>query len=157
MKQVVGLDVAVNEALGVGGLERGEQLAREGDGFEHVRHTLGRHLLGQRAPLQVLHDDEELPGSSAVDAKHFDDVMVVNLSCRLRFDAEPLDQARIGCESLVKELGHDYSPSRAVFDEVQLPHSARAQAAPRAVGGALERVVTGKAGGNALSQRHSLA
>ena len=123
---VVRLDVAVDDPVAVRVAERSEDLARVRDGDRHrARATLADQLL-ERAPLDVLHDDEvravRLP--AVVDR---DDVRMGEPGGVRRLAAEALDELVVVRVALVQDLHRDPPAELLVLREVDVGHPSAAE------------------------------
>ena len=100
------LDVAVDDAVAVRELERGEDLPRVVDGDAHGRRAAGDEQLLERLALQVLHRDVvravELP--AVVDGH---DVGMRQHGGALRLPPEALDELLVLRMPLVEGLDRD--------------------------------------------------
>ena len=141
-EDVVRLDVPVDDPVAMGVAERGQHLA-------HVRHrdrdrarAARDDQLLQRAPLDVLHDDEVRPLylSAVVDR---DDVRVREARGMRRLATEPLDELRVVRVPLVEHLDRDLATELLILGEPDVGHAAAPELA-------LEPVPAGKDGAASL-------
>ena len=89
-EDVVGLEVAVDDAGAVRGLERRAHLAGDGQRLVERDPALGE-ASGQGLPHQVLQHDVRLPGGKGVEVQHLDDVGMPEARGDLRLPAEALE------------------------------------------------------------------
>ena len=125
---VVRLDVAVDDAVAVRVAQRGEDLARVGDGHRHRAEPARADQLLERAPLDVLHDDVVgAVGLAAVEDR--DDVRVREAGRVRRLAAEALDELLVVRVARVEHLDGDPASELLVFGEVDVGHAAAAELA----------------------------
>ena len=122
---VVGLDVAVDDALAVGMFERAGHLAGDADGVGHGQHPLALQPVSQGLPRHVRHHVVEQPvGLAGVEERQ--DVRV-GQSCReLDLALEALG-ADAGREFRAEHLDGDVTVVFEVVGEVDGGHAALAQ------------------------------
>ena len=123
-EHVLGLQVAVNDAL----LVRGDEAVQDLGGVaEHVGQLQapGRQLLSQRPALQQLtHDARRAVEQDEV--VHREDVRVVQCRGRVRLAMEPVQRVRIVLQPRREELDGDVAIEPRIPRAVHFPHAARA-------------------------------
>jgi len=107
---VAGLQIAMDDALLMRGLERLGHLARDVQCFGE-RHGSALQPRGQRLPVDELHDQGSARGRvfETVDLR---DVSVIQRREELRLARKPRDAVRVGCERLRQQLERDVATSR---------------------------------------------
>jgi hypothetical protein len=121
-EQVVGLEVAVNDPLVVGGGDRPRRLLGEVERDAHGKPADGVETHRQAVALQVLHDDVRRPVRERAVVEGFDDVRVPDGVRCARFVEEPADRVRIGGQPRVQHLHRRLAPERRMLGEVDDPH-----------------------------------
>ena len=117
-EHVLGLDVAMNDAIAVRVRERREELERQGGGdLGRHRAALLQELAQGRAADEL--DDEVLLGLVGLaDVEDLDDVRVAELGHRLRLGVEARDDlariAQVGMDDLDGDLAPEAAIARAV-------------------------------------------
>ena len=135
---VVGLDVAVDDAVSVRVSERGENLTRVGDSDRDWAQAARADELLQRAPLDVLHDD--VVGAVVLAAiEDRDDVRVGEAGCVCRLAPEALDELVVVRVPRVQDLDRDPASELLVLGEVHVGHAAAAELPRDAVAPCEER------------------
>ena len=131
-EQVVGLQVAVDDALVVRGGEPLGDLARVVDGLAR-RQRAAVQAAAQRFAFEQLRDDV---GRAVVDADVVDgqDVRVIELPGGARLLLEAMQPARIRRERLGDQLDRDVAPETRIARAVDLAHAAGAEPADDLVG-----------------------
>ena len=126
-EQVVGLQVAVDDALVVRGGEPFGGLARVVDGFAR-RQRAALQPAAERFPLEQFGDDV---GRAGVDADVVDgqDVRVIELPGGARLLLEAMHPAGIGRERLGDQLDRDLAPQARIARAIDLAHAAGAKPA----------------------------
>ena len=128
---VAGLDVAVDDALGVGRAERRRDLQRDvHDGRR--RQLVARHVGLEVEPVHALHGDER-PTLEAVDLVDRADVRVIQLRDGVGFALEAPLGVRVVGGFLGQELQGDFPGQTDVFGLVDDAHAASAELAGDAV------------------------
>ncbi|EAU65834.1 hypothetical protein STIAU_5686 [Stigmatella aurantiaca DW4/3-1] len=122
-EDVGGLDVAVDDAVGVRGPQRVTHLRQKFHGQRGRQGPLRER--GEALPLQVLHDQIGAP-LAQVHVEERDDVRVLDPRERARLGEEALHQPRI-----TNQVGVEHLHRHALLDEPMLgqPHRAHAPAA----------------------------
>jgi hypothetical protein len=124
-EHVRGLDIAMNDALAVRGIEGVRELAAGiQDLFERKRAVL--NAPAQRLALEELHRDE-VPAFVDADVIDRADVRMVQRRCDARFAQEPLDILRRHAGTVGQELERDMASKPRVLGFIDDAHSARAQ------------------------------
>ena len=131
-EDVAGLHVAVDDAVAVGEAERGGDVGADVGHAVGVERALGAQDVGERAPVDVLHDDEvgAVGLAPVVDA---DDVGVVEVGGRGGLPPEPLDERLVGGELREQDLHGDRAVEQLVPGEEHLGHAAAPEAAVQLV------------------------
>src|SRR5208337_1258240 len=124
-KDVRRLDVAVNDPLGVGGVERVRDLDTERQqGFNFQRTTCDTLL--QRLPVQKLHGDEGLP-LSLPDLMNRADIGMVQCGRGLRFSLEASQCLRVSGDLVRQKLQGNKTMEGYVLSLIDHAHPATAQ------------------------------
>ena len=122
-QHVLGLDVAVDEALLVGEREPAGDLDRE---LERALHRQGADTADEL--LQILAGDEleddERQAVMVSTVDHGDDVLVREAGDELRLAPEPVDDVLLGQQPLVEDLQRDVALEHAVVRAVHARHAA---------------------------------
>ncbi len=123
-EDVLGLEIAVDDARGVGRHQRREKLS--GDG----RHLLGRQLavpldpLGERLAVEKFHDHEAVAVGQRPEVEHLEDVVVADLAGGLRLPLEPADDVDVARGVGVEDLDGHTAADEDVLPLVHGPHAA---------------------------------
>ncbi len=131
-QDVLGLDVAVNDPLVVGVLEREGDLPDHAEGDGQVRRPLAREVVAEVPPLDVFEDHVSLAVVLA-ELVDVDDVRVVQFRDGLGLGLEPLQGGGVGRELVAEQLQRDFPLERELAGEVDLPHAAGAEPAEELV------------------------
>ena len=124
-EDVRGLDVAVNDALGVRRVERIRDL--NADVEQRVdTEWLGAHPVLQCAPFQEFHR-EEGPSLGFLDFVDRADVWMIQRRCGARLALEALERLRIADEIVREEFQRGKPAEPRVFGLVDHTHAAAAQ------------------------------
>ena len=130
-QDVLGLDVAVDDALAVGVVERARDLLRDGERLLEAELLLAIELVAERlAADEGQHVEEEAVGLARVDQR--EDVRVVEPGGDLDLGEEPLG-AEDGAELGAQDLERDFAIVLEVGGEVDRGHAAGAELALDAV------------------------
>ena len=123
---VARLDVAVDHALRVSGLERATHVHRDVRGaIGHDAPAAGQEL-GERPAFHVLHDDEvHAVVRARVEDRH--DVLVGDPRRRLRLATEALDELVVLGEARREELDRHLAAQDGVVTEEDLGHAASSE------------------------------
>ena len=128
----MGLDVPMDDPVAVREAQRGEDLTGVGDRVRRPQAPARPDQLLEVATLDHLHRDVVRPfGFAAVVDR--DDVRVRECRGRLGLAAEPLHEELVGRVAVVQDLDRDPPAELVVFREVDVGHSARAEAPDDAV------------------------
>ena len=142
---VVRLQVAVDDALAVRGLERVAHLHDHRPG--HVQRggdvVLEQRL--QRPALQILHHEIVAVVLGDVEVEDLEDVVVPDDVDRARFVEEAVDDLLVGGELRVQELDRDAGTDPRMLGHVHRAHAALAELPPHPVGAdvAADQLVVG--------------
>ena len=132
-EDVLGLEIAVDDAERVRRLERLEDLHRVLARRAHRELSLAVDDARERLALEQLHDDVGVPVRRAVDVDDLDDVRAADLRGDARLLQEALDQARAARELRVQHLDRDPGPEHGVQRLVDRAHPSVPQDADEAV------------------------
>ena len=125
--QVGGLQVAVDDADAMGGLQGGAQVGQpEADPLRRKALVGLQHLL-QVAAGHVFHDDAQALGIAGRGIEQGDDVVVLEAGHELHFPLEQLAKLGLAGNVVVHHLDDDRLAIRAVAGQVDLAHGAFAQ------------------------------
>ena len=124
---VRGLDVAMDDALGVRVVKSGQQLVQPSEFLSDGHRPPAGDDVGKRLSGDVLHDDERTVEERA-GLEDGDDVRVTQRAGRPRLGAEPAAQV-LFVEPLVQELDGDEAFDVRIASEVHTPHAAAAKPA----------------------------
>jgi hypothetical protein len=142
---VVGLEVAVDEALGVRFVERAQDLLRDVDRLLDVERALALGLGGEQLALEQLHREVEVAGGVLAEVEHAHGVRVHEQAHRLGLALEAADGLAVRDEVGLEHLQRDRTPEAALLGAVHGAHAARADAADDVVAatheGVHERIV----------------
>src|SRR5690606_34845564 len=94
-EDVLGLEVAMNDALLVSGAEPDEQLTDQGDRLPRGEHRGALETIFEALPVEVLHDHEALAVRQLAQVEDLEDVIVADPARRLRLAFEALDGLRV--------------------------------------------------------------
>ncbi len=130
-ENVGGLDVAVNDALGMRGVERIGNLDREREQRVHLQRTPGDHVLQSHA-VQIFHGDERLAILLA-DVVNGADVGMVQRRSRLRLALKAAECLGILGHFIGQKLECDKTMQPRVFRFVNHTHPAAAKLVDNAV------------------------
>ena len=133
---VLGLDVAVDQAVGVGVLEGVADLDDDLEGLLLAENLAVGEVVGDGLALDVLHD-EVVVAARLADVDGLDDVGVVELAGGLAFLVEPLDVLRVLGETLGQDLDRDGAVEAELLGLVDDGHRAGAELAEDLVAGNL--------------------
>ena len=133
---VLGLDVAVDQAVGVGVLEGVADLDDDLDGFLLAEDVPVGDVVGDGLALDVLHD-EIVVAARLADVDGLDDVRVVELAGGLPFLVEPLHVLGILAESTRQDLDRDAAVEAELLALIDDGHRAGAELAEDLVPGDL--------------------
>ncbi len=145
---VLGLEVAMDDAGGVRVLEPAQDLAMDRE-RPRGRHRPGRDRLGQRLARQELHHQEQRALGRAAEVGDGDDVRVREPAGRLGLALEAARELFLAAQLGQQHLDREIAPHHRVLGAVHGAHAADADAADDAValtdGDADERVGDGPA------------
>ncbi len=126
-EDVVRLQIAMNDAGLVRGLERSSHLRDDGgDLRQEQRPRLLDHLL-ERLALEVLHHDERIAGVGHAIVVNLHRVTTVDASCRLAFVLETATRFGASSELWMKELDRDRMAEGLVSPSPDRTHPALAE------------------------------
>jgi len=125
--EVLRLDVAVEDAEGVGGAQGQAGLARDLDRPAGAHHLFLAEDAAQAAPLHVLHDDEGPAVVRGVEVVDPDDVGMLQLAGQDGFALEPGQELLVGGEVGADDLDGPDLAEGDVLRLVDRTHPARAQ------------------------------
>ena len=126
-KDVLGLEIAVDDAVLVGRVEGVRDLRADHHGTRRIEVPLAFEAIGQRLALQVLHDEIELATRRRAEVGDVDDVLVADLVDRLRFLHEARDDLGVARQLGVDRLERDLLANNRVLGEVHHAHAPLAQ------------------------------
>ncbi len=128
-KNVVGLDVAVDDALVADALEGAEELAHDADGIDGLESARALQACAERFAFEKLHDEVEVAGFEDVKVDDGADVGVFQRGRGLRLAAEPLDDLFVSGRLAVQDFDGHRSVHELVFGPVNRAHGAAAHLA----------------------------
>ena len=126
--QVVGGEVAVDDAGGVDRLEAAQRLDAELDRHRHRERPLAAEAVAHVLPLDVLPDHVEAAVGQPREVVEDGDVGVLDLGGEAGLAQEALLRRGVGGEVLAQDLDHPQLLQVDVAHEVDLPHAAAPQA-----------------------------
>ena len=154
-QDVLGLDVAVDDALGMRGLQREQRLSNDLGGLRRLQPDVGVQQLARGAAADELHDHvvDAVDGAPVVD-RH--DVRMGQRGRRARLAAEPVDEPLVARQGSVQNLDRDLTSQDGVLRAEDLAHPAGGHAFHDVVAAVEghERLASGLAGG--LGMRSNL-
>jgi hypothetical protein len=109
------LQIAVDDAEGVRGVERAQHLAHQLAGVAHSHRAAAFDHAIQRFPVAELHHHERLAGIGMPEIEHVDDVRVANATGRLGFRSETSPHLRIARQIGAEHLDRDPPHHERVF------------------------------------------
>ena len=124
-KDVGGLDVAVNYAFAVRGIERIRDLNGQREQFFIIQRTAGDDVL-QRQAVQILHGDER-PSLLLPDVVNGADIGVIQGGRRLCFALEAGQRLRITANLLGQKFKGHEAVQACVLGFVDYPHATAAE------------------------------
>jgi len=125
-EDVLRLDVAVHELLGVSGFERRAELDPDRDHFRRRQLPPAPELVGERAALHVLHHDVEAP-LAVPDVIDLDDVRVHEPGREPRLAQEAVAKRLVPGEVLGQHLERDRPVELPISGEIDGCHAAAAE------------------------------
>src|SRR5690606_21065954 len=125
-EHVLGLEIAMDDALRVRGRERAADLARDLERAGDVDRTLALDHAAELDALEVLHDEVHAAVLGGPRVRDVDDVRVTDLRGRTRLAAEPLDEIGHAAVARVQDLEGDALADLDVLGHVDLAHPALA-------------------------------
>ena len=132
-EDVLGLEIAVDDAGGVRGGQRAADLDRDLAGPVRVEAALVRQHVGEIDPVEVLHDEVGAAVVGRAEVHHVDDVGMADARGGARLAPEPLDQLLLRRVVRVQDLDRDDLADLDVLGGVHGPHAALADLAQHAV------------------------
>jgi hypothetical protein len=132
-EQVVGLEVAVNDALGVRRTQRGRRLIREVHGGRDGQRPVAPQPRSQALTFEQLHHQERRPVGERAGVEDLDDVRVSDRVGRARFVQEARQQVLVAAVVLVQDLDRHAAADPRVLGEIDGAHPTLAQQRNRAV------------------------
>src|SRR5690606_34224254 len=130
---VVGLQVAVDDARLVRRLEALEHLRHDGHALRRGEALLLLDARGEGFPIEELHHPGARAGGQAAEIADFDDVLRADATGRLRLALDPLDDVDLLRHGCVQHLDGDASLDAGVLTLVDGPHPALSHEANDAV------------------------
>ncbi len=124
---VVGLQIAVNDAGGVRGAEAAGHLACDEKGALDGERRVGADELGEALALDVLEHEIERAVGELAEIRRHGDVRVVDAAGRDRLELEPLHDLRHGRHFAVQYLHRDGLAHQDVLTAVHGAHAADAE------------------------------
>ncbi len=132
-EDVLWLQVPVDDARRVRRRERRQELARDRGDLARRELAVPLDARGERLAVQVLHDHISIAVGQRPEVEHFEDVIVADLSGRLRLALEAADGVRVSGRARVEDLDGDAPPDKEVLALVDGPHPACADEADKPV------------------------
>jgi hypothetical protein len=122
-EHVFGLEIAVNDPLFMGGLERRRGWPGNGQRLGQGKRTGPLEPASQGFPFQVLHHQEGKPILQSTDVEHLDDVPVAYRVHRTGFVHEARDHAAVLGEHPANDLDHRPALGDGMLGEIDRTHS----------------------------------
>jgi hypothetical protein len=126
-EDVVRLEIAVDDAGVVGGVEGRGDLPHQFDGVVDADGAAGFHVTGELDAFEELHDQVEPAVGELAEVEHLDDVRIVDLVDGLGFGHEAVGHLGVGRERGHQDLDGDLAADVRVLAEEDLAHGARAE------------------------------
>ena len=123
-EQVLGLDVAMHDALGMRGAQRGRGLRGDAQRALLGQLVLAREALGERFAIEVLHHHERAAVIGVADVVDVDDVLVADRARELRLLLESRDDRLALRILLEQDLHRDALADQGVSRLVDRTHPA---------------------------------
>ena len=124
---VVGLDVAMNDAHGVRGVERATDLSEDVGGAVERQRSLLPYQLAERDAVDILHDDERRIAFANAIIHHVDGVGMMDTRGGARLLLEALAERRVGGEKWLENLDGDLLAHLRVSSAIHITHAASAE------------------------------
>jgi len=121
---VLGLEVAVDDPLGVRGPQRARHLVHDGDRAQEVQPPLALHDRVQRLAVQKFHDEEHRAVARLAEVGHVDDVGVIDEARRARLAQEAFDRLLAAAVAVVEDLHRDFLADVDVLAAIDDAHPA---------------------------------
>jgi len=128
-EHVVGLEVAVNDACVVRGVQRRCDLRRDPDRAPHRQAAEPIDLVGEQRAFEELERDVRDMAVHEAHVRRLDDVRMPERAGRARLVHEPLDHVRIRRELGMEDLDRDLALDQRVLGQEHRAHPAFAQRA----------------------------
>jgi len=132
-ENVVGLDVPVNNAVGMGVLQGSGDVMGNVNGISHIEPALVlKNLVGAGA-IDELHDQEVKLGLRVLSSlERPNDIGMIQGGAAARLAVETMDEVLIGIQTLVEDLQRNLPAGAGVKSKEDRPHSTFAQLAKNA-------------------------
>ena len=126
-EDVLGLEISVDDAMGVAGRERVGDLRGDAQRALGIEGRLTRDELGEWPALEVLHDEVEVAGGRAAEVGDLDDVLVADAVDGGRLIDEARDDVGVPRVLRVNDLEGGLATDHRMFREVHGTHASLAE------------------------------
>ena len=122
-EDVVGLEIAMNDPLAIGGGKSQQGGLHHGTGSTEIHRPGPFHQAAKALSFEVLHDQKRIATGGKPNIVDLDDVLVPNGSGNPGFLVEALNHLVLSCKLKVQKFhGHPLLQAD-VFSEVHRPHA----------------------------------
>ena len=123
---VLGLEIAVHDPLGVRRAQRARHLVDDRDRAQEIEAAIARQHRVQRFAVQVLHHEEDGAVVRLAEVGDVDDVRVIDQARRARLAQEALDRFVAAAVTLVEDLHGNFLTDVDVLAAIDDTHAAAA-------------------------------
>jgi hypothetical protein len=126
-EDVLRLQIAVDDALGVRGAERAADQPHQRQGLEQADRAEPPEPAVQRLTVEPLHDDVRADLGLMAEVEHLDDAGIRDPGHRARLVEEPLDHLFMGRQRRLQHLDRGRPTEQRVLGEVDRAHATLAE------------------------------